>query len=285
MNEPTRGPATSQTSAQQWVHSSLETRRDPARLWDLHAGKTKRAVLWSVRPLLTLTPELKVCFPSRSGPRPEGCPAQLPGPPSSAFRKRARHACHWWHWPTSFTPRSAIIMPLENDARKTCRENPNEDGGICSPSKFQLHIHLTRASSEVLGTQPGVGMVPLPREHLGIFWRNEEERRVDGDEPGSCGSLSGVLRWHCRPHPCAHLQLVGSLPDHQQHPTSSTCLPLPLLYLGLRAARRCQPSDVPRVTFNQLGSWFLFWASSMDLGQGWDRPHPSPRDLPQREPR
>lgn len=66
-------------------------------------------------------------------------------------------------------PRSAIVLPLENDGRKAYRENLNEDGGICSPSKFQLHVHLAQASSKTLGTQPGVGTVPLPREHLSIF--------------------------------------------------------------------------------------------------------------------
>lgn len=66
-------------------------------------------------------------------------------------------------------PRSAIVLPLENDGCKAYRENLNEDGGICSPSKFQLHVHLAQASSKTLGTQPGVGTVPLPREHLSIF--------------------------------------------------------------------------------------------------------------------
>ena len=119
--------------------------------------------------MLTLTPELKDCFPSRSGHRAEGCPTQ----PLDLLHQHPERDLGMLAMGTTgqppLPPRSAIVLPLENDGHKAYRENLNEDGGICSPSKFQLHVHLAQASSETLGTQPGVGTVPLPREHLSIF--------------------------------------------------------------------------------------------------------------------
>lgn len=67
--------------------------------------------------------------------------------------------------------------------------------GFRSPSKFQLHIHLTQASSEALGTQPGVGNGASPQGAPSAFSEEmKKRRRVDRDKPGSCEGLSGAVR-------------------------------------------------------------------------------------------
>lgn len=70
------------------------------------------------------------------------------------------------------------------------------------------------------------------------------------------GALSGDpevdIVCHTSRPTCVHVQLAGSFCAHKKLPASSTCLLLPSLLKGYRAARKCQSLNTTRTTFIHL---------------------------------